>query len=138
VKAGSTLVVPRTQGRHADVSPQVADNAVIALAPDLPPQRKVTLQAGRRDTVASVARRYRVNPAQVAQWNDVTPTASFKAGQTIVVYVANARGGTKGSRTAQAASKSQAGKTAAATGAGARFKAAEKVARKGGTNITHN
>ena len=137
VKAGSTLVVPRTHGRHADVSPQVADNAVIALAPDLPPQRKVTLQAGRRDTVASVARRYRVNPAQVAQWNDVTPTASFKAGQTIVVYLANAKGGAKTVRTAHAPSKSQASKTAATSGTGARFKA-EKVARKGGTNIAHN
>jgi membrane-bound lytic murein transglycosylase D len=137
VKAGSTLVVPRTQGRHADVSPQVADNAVIALAPDLPSQRKVTLQAGRRDTVASVARRYRVSPAQVAQWNDVTPTASFKAGQTIVVYVPNAKRVAKTVRAAQAPLKSQGSKSAASTGAGARFKA-EKVAGKGGTNVAHN
>jgi membrane-bound lytic murein transglycosylase D len=33
-----------------------------------------------------VARRYGVSAEQVAQWNDVSAGALFKAGQTIVVY----------------------------------------------------
>ena len=88
VKAGSTLLVPRGQTRVADVSPALADNAVMTLAPDAPPLRKVTLKAGKHETVASVAKRYRVSPAQVAQWNDVSATASFKPGQPVLVYVA--------------------------------------------------
>jgi membrane-bound lytic murein transglycosylase D len=86
VKAGSTLLVPRGEHRLADVSVEVADNATMALAPDAPPLRKVSLKAGRKDSVASVAKRYRVNAAQVAQWNGVTKGASFQPGQTIVVY----------------------------------------------------
>jgi len=34
-----------------------------------------------------VARRYRGSPATVAQWNKTTAGASFKAGQSIVVFV---------------------------------------------------
>ena len=89
VKAGSTLLVPRGEHRETDVSVEVADNATMALAPDAPPLRRMSLKAGRRDSVASVARRYRVNPAQLAQWNGVAKGASFQPGQTIVVFVAN-------------------------------------------------
>jgi membrane-bound lytic murein transglycosylase D len=89
VKAGSTLLVPRSQHRTADVSEHIADNAVMALAPDLPPLRKMSLKAGRNDSVATVAKRYRVSAAQVAQWNGVTASARFKAGQRIVVFVPN-------------------------------------------------
>ena len=88
VKAGSTLLVPRTATRQADVSSQIADNATIALAPDAPPLRRMALKAGRKDSVASVAKRYRVSATQVAQWNSVGAGASFKPGQTIVVFVA--------------------------------------------------
>ncbi len=88
IKAGSTLLVPRGNALLADVSGHVADTATLALAPDVPPLRKVSLRAGRRDTVASVARRYRVRPAQVAEWNGVAATARFAPGQTVVVYLA--------------------------------------------------
>jgi membrane-bound lytic murein transglycosylase D len=89
VKAGSTLLVPRAAQREADVPVEVADNATMALAPDAPPLRRIALKAGRHgDTVASVAKRYRVNAAQVAQWNGVAKGASFRPGQPIVVFVA--------------------------------------------------
>jgi len=121
VKAGSTLLVPRGEHRQADVSVEVADNATMALAPDAPPQRKVALKAGRKDSVASVARRYRVNPQLVAQWNGVGKTASFKPGQTIVVFVpgkaprTKVATGTNRTHTATAPRKS-AGKRAQAAG----------------------
>jgi len=89
IKAGSTLLVPRRNAMIADVSSTVADNATIMLAPDAPPLRKVSLRAGKHDSVESVAKRYRVPAAQVAQWNDVGSSAKFAAGQTIVVYVPN-------------------------------------------------
>jgi membrane-bound lytic murein transglycosylase D len=87
VKAGSTLLVPRSQSRTEDVSEHVADNAMMALAPDLPPMKRMTLKAGRRDTVASIAARYKVSAAQVAQWNKVGTTSRFSRGQSIVVFV---------------------------------------------------
>lgn len=91
VKAGSTLLVPRSPQRQSDVPVHVADNAAMLLAPDVPPLRRVALKAGKKgETVASVARRYRVSPSQVAQWNDVGAGARFKAGSQIVVFVPNA------------------------------------------------
>ncbi|MDN3543822.1 MAG: transglycosylase SLT domain-containing protein [Roseateles asaccharophilus] len=88
VKAGSTLLVPRSGKRDQDVSEHLADNASISLAPDAPPLRRVSLKAGKGETVASVARRYKLSTSQVAQWNKVSPQASFKTGQTLVVYLA--------------------------------------------------
>ncbi|WP_290675341.1 transglycosylase SLT domain-containing protein [Aquabacterium sp.] len=87
VKAGSTLLVPRSGQREQDVSEALADNAIMALAPDLPPMRRVSFKAGKRDTVAGIAKRYRTSPQQIAQWNRVSASASFKRGQTVVVYV---------------------------------------------------
>ena len=92
VKAGSTLLVPRTAGRNVDVSEHLADNATMELAPDLPPMRRLTLRAGKRgESVASVAKRYKVSPAQVAQWNHLRVGDSFKPSSTIIVMVPNSR-----------------------------------------------
>ena len=88
VKVGSTLLVPRGANRLADVSSEIADNATMTLAPDAPPLRRMALKAGRKDSVASVARRYRVSASEVAQWNHVGSSASFRPGQSIVVFVA--------------------------------------------------
>ncbi|MDC8784356.1 transglycosylase SLT domain-containing protein [Roseateles koreensis] len=90
VKQGSTLLVPRAAHREDDVSEHLADNASLALAPDVPPLQKRSLRAGKNDSVASVAARYRVNAAQLAQWNNVDARARFKPGQSIVLYAANA------------------------------------------------
>jgi membrane-bound lytic murein transglycosylase D len=87
VKAGSTLLVPRAEHRLTDVSLHVADNATMALAPEAAALRKLTLKAGKRDSVASVARRYRVSAAQVAHWNGVSAGSSFRPGEAIVVYI---------------------------------------------------
>ena len=113
VKAGSTLLVPRGAHRLTDVSVEVADNASMSLAPDGPSLRKVSLKAGRKDSVASVAKRYRVSAAQVAQWNDVAASASFRPGQSITVYVAGKAA--RGAKVAKAkASPHKATRTAAA------------------------
>ena len=91
VKAGSTLLVPRSEQRGTDVTEHVAENAVMQLTPDVPPRRRVVLKAGKADTVASIARRYRVGAAQVAEWNSVAANARFKPGASIVVYQQPAR-----------------------------------------------
>jgi len=90
VKAGSTLLVPRGAHRTEDVAEHIADNATLALAPDAPPLRKISFQAGKKgDSVAAVAQRYSLRPEQVAQWNGTSVGAHFKPGQTVSVMVAN-------------------------------------------------
>jgi membrane-bound lytic murein transglycosylase D len=88
IKAGSTLLVPRGNTLLADVSSNVADNGTMMLVADGPTLKKTSLKAGRNDSVASVASRYRVSAAQVAEWNSVGAGAKFAPGQTVVVYVA--------------------------------------------------
>ena len=84
IKAGSSLLVPRTVHMNHDVTEKVADNGQISLAAETVAKR-MTVRAGKRDTVASIAAKYKVSPAQVAQWNKVGKSALFKPGQPIVV-----------------------------------------------------
>jgi membrane-bound lytic murein transglycosylase D len=88
VKAGSTLLVPRGEHIMADVSERLADNASLNLAPDAPPLRRVTHKAGKADTVASIAARYKVRTEQVAQWNKLGRNTRLKPGQALIVYTA--------------------------------------------------
>jgi len=87
IKAGSTLLVRRTDRMDRDVSPHVANTAQLKLAPEIS-QRKVTVKAGRKDNVASLAKRYRVSAAMVAQWNQLQANAWLKPGQRVVLYLA--------------------------------------------------
>jgi membrane-bound lytic murein transglycosylase D len=86
IKAGSTLLVPRGSRMEQDVSAQVADNAQIALAPEIV-LRKTAVKARKGDTVASIASRYRVSAVQVAQWNKISAGAALKANQALVMYL---------------------------------------------------
>lgn len=159
VKAGSTLLVPRGTHRLADVSGEVADNAMMALAPDAPPLRKVSLKAGAKDSVASVAKRYRVSAAQVAQWNGVATGASFRSGQTVVVFVgAKAAAGAKaggsvavnekavtkvaakaapGKATKAAAAPHKATKTASASSKTTKKAPVKQAAKPGSVRVAH-
>ncbi len=90
VKAGSTLLVPRSAQLTADVTGHIAENAMLALSPDLPPLRRISFAAGKKgDSVAAVAQRYRVSVTQVAAWNSTSTAARFKPGQPVVVMVAH-------------------------------------------------
>ncbi|CAM3052857.1 transglycosylase SLT domain-containing protein [Cupriavidus taiwanensis] len=86
LKAGSTVMIPRS-GRHdQDISATLADSAMLAMEPDLPDARRVVVRASRRDTVASVARRYGVSAGQVQSWNKLSGT-KLVAGQSLVLMV---------------------------------------------------
>ena len=90
VKTGSTLLVARNAQRVDDVSQRVAEDATLALAPDVPPLRRVSFKAGRKgDSVLAVAGRYHVKAAQVAAWNSTSAAARFKPGQLVLVMVPN-------------------------------------------------
>ena len=86
VKGGSALIVPRSTTSRQDVTEHVADNGQMSLTPEII-TRRTTVRAGKRDSVASMAKRYRLSATSVADWNDTKTGASFKSGQTVVLYL---------------------------------------------------
>ena len=86
IKAGSALLVPRPSKQDIDVATKVADNGQLNLAPELQ-LRKQMVKARKKDTVASVALRYKVTAADVAKWNGVSMEAAFKPGQKLMLML---------------------------------------------------
>jgi len=87
IRAGSTLLVPRSARMEQDVAVKVADNGQVTLAPEVVLKRTM-VRAGKGENVVSIARKYKTTPANVAQWNKVSAAASFKPGQQVVVFLA--------------------------------------------------
>jgi len=87
VKQGSTLLVPRSRHSDLDVAEHIAHNAVLSLAPEARPYRRVVVKARRGDNVTSVARRHGVSVSQVAQWNKLGVRSALKAGQQVVLML---------------------------------------------------
>ncbi|HEX7888196.1 MAG TPA: transglycosylase SLT domain-containing protein [Ramlibacter sp.] len=85
IKAGSVLIVPRKNAAQ-DVPDHVADNGQLSLAPEAA-MRRTVIRAGKRDTVASIASRYKLSASQVADWNNVGASAAFRAGQQVVLHL---------------------------------------------------
>ena len=92
IKAGSALLVPRSTRQDNDVTSKVADNGQLNLAPDLT-LRKRTIKARKKDSLASVAKRYRVAIADVAKWNNLSPDSALKSGQKLVLMLPAKSGG---------------------------------------------
>jgi membrane-bound lytic murein transglycosylase D len=119
IKAGSALMVPRSARMDDDVDPQVADNGQLEFAPEIV-ARRVTVTAGKKDTLDSLAQKHKVSVAQLLEWNELKPGTSLKAGQSVVLYVNQvktaARKGAK-TRTAKASkpTPSAPGKATAST-----------------------
>ncbi|MCV2359106.1 transglycosylase SLT domain-containing protein [Paucibacter sp. TC2R-5] len=133
VLQGSTLLVPRAAHRIEDVSEHMAENASINLAADTPPLRRISVKAGKAETVESLASRYRVSSVQVAEWNKVGVKASFKPGQTVVMYQAFPTKRLAMAKPSNAAGKpGQAAKSAPAAKTGGKPGAARTVAAKSG------
>lgn len=86
IKAGSTLLVPRTAQTDNDVSSHVADHAQLLLAPEIT-TRRTTVKARKGESVASIARRYGLAAASVAGWNSVSAQAAFRPGQAVVLFL---------------------------------------------------
>lgn len=107
IKKGSTLLVPRGIQRKDDVSEQVADNAVINLSPEVSLKR-ISIKARKGDTIARMAKRYRVTPQQLEEWNKLNANAGLRTGQTLVAYVSQPVRGTS-QRTASAGKPSKSG-----------------------------
>ena len=92
IKAGSALLVPRSTRQDNDVTSKVADNGQLNLAPEVT-LRKRTIKARKKDSLASVAKRYRVAIADVAKWNNLSPDSALKSGQKLVLMLPGKAGG---------------------------------------------
>ena len=88
LRAGSAIVVPR-QGKHQqDVAEHLAENASIALVPEEAKLRRVVHKVDQRgDSVAGIARRYRVKAVDVARWNQVGVKDRFRAGDKVTLML---------------------------------------------------
>lgn len=86
IKAGSTLLVPRTSKMDNDVTVLVANTAQMSFSPEIV-TRRTTVKARKGETVASVAKRYGLSTASVAEWNSVSVATAFKRGQQVVVFL---------------------------------------------------
>lgn len=95
LKAGSTVVVPRAEDAKEDapdISPELAENATMAVEPDVPDLRRVVVRAGKRDTLAGLSRRYGVSVAQLRAWNQLSGDA-IPRGHNVVLMLPQARAG---------------------------------------------
>jgi membrane-bound lytic murein transglycosylase D len=86
LKAGSTILVPKTEEEEKDIAPEIADTAKLAMEPDLPPTRKITVKVGRHDSLASIAARNGVSVAQIKSWNNLSRDAVSR-GQMLALHV---------------------------------------------------
>ncbi len=87
VRAGSSLLVPRTDRRNGDVPVHVADNAQLSLQPEVAVRRTV-VQVRQGDNLARLARRYGVSAASIVEWNKLSSVnAPLKAGQRVTLML---------------------------------------------------
>lgn len=86
IKQGSALLVPRSAKQDKDVSEQVADNGQVDFSPEIVLKRML-VKLRKSETVASIAKRYKVTAASVADWNKIAAASTFKAKQSVVLYL---------------------------------------------------
>jgi membrane-bound lytic murein transglycosylase D len=114
IKAGSALLVPRSARMDEDVNPELADNGRLDLTPEAV-QRRIVVKAGKKDTLASLARQYKVTEAQIVEWNDLRPQAKLQAGQAVTLMVNSAPASAhKGNKTRSAKKSTQLAKSSPA------------------------
>jgi len=89
LKAGSTILVPRLESSGGkDIAQEIVDNATIAIEPDVAESRRIYVKIGKRDNLASIARRHKVTIAQIKSWNNLHGR-NMVAGQNLQLYVPN-------------------------------------------------
>jgi membrane-bound lytic murein transglycosylase D len=123
LKQGSTILVPKTDStEEKDITAEVADNATMAVEPDVPDTRRISVKVGKRDTLASIARRHKVSVAQIKSWNNLGKDSVAK-GQVLHLQVpyrvasGKKTGGKQAAHVTRHAAPSRAARTAGAKSA---------------------
>lgn len=88
IKAGSALMVPRTQALDQDVAQHIANSANLNFTPEysLANHQQRTVRVQRGDTLLGLARRHKVSVSQLASWNKLSTKAQLRIGQTLRLY----------------------------------------------------
>ena len=86
LKAGSTILVPRPEEQEKDIAEGVAESATLAMEPDSPPTRRISVKVGRHDTLASIAARNGVSVEQLKSWNKLSRDTVAR-GQSLALHV---------------------------------------------------
>ena len=86
VRAGSSLLVPRSAHRNADVPEHVADNGQLSLQPEIILTR-TTVKARKGENLARLASRYGVSAVSAAGWNKLAVNARLKPGQRVTLML---------------------------------------------------
>ncbi|MDO9438233.1 transglycosylase SLT domain-containing protein [Hydrogenophaga sp.] len=107
VRAGSSLLVPRSETRNTDVPVHVADNGHISFAPEVVLRRTV-VKARKGENVTQLANRYGVSAVSVAGWNKLAVNSALKTGQSIALMLPQRARGAKASTAASSSNKKQA------------------------------
>lgn len=102
LKAGSTILVPRTDAKQKDITSDIADSAVLAMAPEASEGRKRSVAVKHGDTLASLAKRYKVSASQIREWNNLR-SDKLAVGSKIELHVP---GGSSRNTTTRVAAKS--------------------------------
>jgi membrane-bound lytic murein transglycosylase D len=114
IRPGSTLLVPRPKHITQDISASLASSASLLIEPDLPAFVRVTHTVRKGETLASIAKRYRLTEAQIRGWNKLGPQVS--AGQRISLQVKpSKRAYVKGKGKARPVAKGKSSKKAVAS-----------------------
>jgi membrane-bound lytic murein transglycosylase D len=89
LQAGSTVLVPKSDQMAAmdvkDITQEVADKATMVVVPDVV-TRQIYVKAGKRDTLASIAKRNRVSVDQIKTWNNLR-SEKLANGQRLELHV---------------------------------------------------
>jgi len=88
VKAGSTILVPKTaKSSEENIPQQIAEDAQLRIERAEPGTRKIIVKIGKKDSLASVAKRYKLNVSDIKSWNDLNKD-QIKPGQKLVLHIA--------------------------------------------------
>ncbi len=85
VAAGSTILIPRDESMEEDISPQFI-NAAFSFVPEQGQLKRITYRVRRGDSLASVAKRWKVKPEDIVAWNNLRSPTLF-AGQRLNLTV---------------------------------------------------
>ena len=125
IRPGSTLLVPRGAHTEQDVASRVADTGQVTLAPEIV-LVKTVVRAGKGATVTNVAMKYKQTAANVAQWNGVNASATFKNKQAVILYLPRSQAPKAGPRSSKANAVAKATSAKPATASGASRKTRKK------------
>ncbi|MFZ6816952.1 transglycosylase SLT domain-containing protein [Undibacterium sp. Ji22W] len=87
VKAGSTILVPKSaKSSEENIPLQIAELAQLTIEKPSAGTRKIQIKVGRKDNLASLAKRYKLSVADIKSWNNLRKD-QVAVGQKLVLHI---------------------------------------------------